>query len=172
MGYSHFSRPAYVPVRYGAIDWIEPLAAYSPSTGFHSVNTSGGSPAAISDSSLASPVALGMFDSVTWIFGWVELNSLTIWLSRVSVLPDHMVCQVMFATPPAADDEPGLAAAVLAGPVLAGAGGPLHAARTSAALAAAIADVTPSARPGRRRGAGPGGRGWPGSHARPPAGIF
>ena len=65
IGYSHFSRPAYVPVRYGAIDWIEPSPAYSPSTGFHSVNTSGGSPAAISDSSLASPVELGMFDSVT-----------------------------------------------------------------------------------------------------------
>ena len=58
-----------MPVRYGAIDWIVPSAAYSPSTGFHSVNTSGGSPAAISDSSFASPVALGMLDSVTWIFG-------------------------------------------------------------------------------------------------------
>src|ERR1700688_3751458 len=78
---------------------IVPSAAYSPSTGFHSVNTSGGSPAAISDSSLASPVALGMLDSVTWMLGWVALNSVTIWFSRVRVLPDHMVCQVMFATP-------------------------------------------------------------------------
>ena len=75
-----------------------PSAAYSPSTGFHSVNTSGGSPAAISDSSLASPVALGMLDSVTSMLGWVALNSVTIWFSRVRVLPDHMVCQVMFAT--------------------------------------------------------------------------
>ena len=85
----------------GPCDWIEPSAAYSPSTGFHSVNTSGGSPAAISDSSLASPVALGMLDSVTWMSGWVALNSLTIWLSSVSVAPDHMVCQVMLTTLPA-----------------------------------------------------------------------
>jgi hypothetical protein len=47
------------------IESMEPSAAYSPSTGFHSVNTSGGSPAAISDRSLASPVALGTLDSVT-----------------------------------------------------------------------------------------------------------
>ncbi len=65
IGYIHFSSPAYLPVRYGVSDWIEPSAAYPPRTGFHSVNTSGGSPAAISDSSLASPVALGMLDSVT-----------------------------------------------------------------------------------------------------------
>src|ERR1700689_4605299 len=103
MGYSHFSTPAYWPFRNGVIGSMDPSAAYSPSTGFHSVNTSGGSPAEISDSSLASPVALGMLDSVTWMPGWVALNLLTIWLSSVSVLPDHMVCQVRFTTP---DDEP------------------------------------------------------------------
>ena len=91
-----------------------PSAAYSPSTGFHSVNTSGGSPAAISDSSLASPVALGMLDSVTWISGWVALNLFTIWLSSVKVLPDHMVCQVMSTTP--VDEElPLVDAAVMLG---------------------------------------------------------
>src|ERR1700752_2279334 len=96
---------------------MEPLAAYSPSTGFHSVNTSGGSPAAISDSSLASPVALGMFDSVTWIFGWVALNLSTIGLSSVSVLPDQMVCQVMLTPPPLpAAAEPPLPAVDAAGP--------------------------------------------------------
>src|ERR1700727_1861002 len=31
--------------------------------------------------------------------GWVWLNSVTIWFSRVRVLPDHIVCQVMFTTP-------------------------------------------------------------------------
>src|ERR1017187_5654342 len=98
IGYSHFSRPAYLPVRYGFIDWMAPVAAYSPSTGFHCVNTSGGSPAEISDWSFASPVALGMLDSVTWMVGWVRLNAVTIWLSSVRVAPDHMVCQVMSAT--------------------------------------------------------------------------
>src|ERR1700689_2797172 len=135
MGYSHFSRPAYEPVRYGLNEWIEPSAAYSPSTGFHSVNTSGGSPAAISDSSLASPVALGVLDSVTWMSGWVALNSLTIWLSSVSVLPDHMVCQVMSTTP---DDEE---------PPLDDAAGPEQAARTNAPPAAT---GPPAAPPGAR----------------------
>src|ERR1700722_10087074 len=37
--------------------------------------------------------------------GWVLLNSLTIWLSSVRVLPDHMVCQVMLATVPVPVDE-------------------------------------------------------------------
>src|ERR1700689_3048015 len=146
MGYSHFSRPAYEPVRYGLNEWIEPSAAYSPSTGFHSVNTSGGSPAAISDSSLASPVALGMFDSVTWMPGWVALNLLTIWLSSVSVLPDHMVCQVMFTTP---DEEPPPDDAA----------GPEQAARASPAQAA----ITPgtAARARLAREGGRGGAGGP-----------
>src|ERR1700677_3255506 len=37
--------------------------------------------------------------------GWVLLNSLTIWLSRVRVLPDHMVCQVMLATVPVEEED-------------------------------------------------------------------
>ena len=138
IGYSHFSRPAYEPVRYGLNDWIEPSAAYSPSTGFHSVNTSGGSPAAISDSSFASPVALGMLDSVTWMPGWVALNLLTIWLSSVSVLPDHMVCQVRFTTP---DDEPPPDDAA----------GPEQAARASPAQAAIAAGTAARARLARLR---------------------
>src|SRR5580698_1926599 len=111
-----------------------PSAAYSPRTGFHSVNTSGGSPAAISDSSLASPVELGMLDSVTWMSGWVALNLVTISLSRVSVLPDHMVCQVMSTTPPLAV-EPGLAAGAAVPPQAATASRPAAAASTVTDLA-------------------------------------
>jgi hypothetical protein len=79
---------------------------------------------------LASPVALGMFDSVTWMPGWLLLNALTIWLSSVRVLPDHMVCQVTFTTP---DDELLLDDAAV----------PPQAARTSVALVAIrTVDVT------------------------------
>src|ERR1700722_14439897 len=88
---------------------IVPSAAYSPSTGFHSVKTSDGSPAAISDSSLASPVALGMLDSATWMFRCVGLKWVIIWLRSGGVLPAHIVCQVGFPTPPDdADAEPPL----------------------------------------------------------------
>jgi hypothetical protein len=96
------------------------------------VNTSGGSPAAISDSSLASPVALGMLDSVTWMSGWVASNLLTIWLSSVSVFPDHIVCQVMFTTPPGDEDE--LPPEEAAGPPQAVTARAAHAARASPAL--------------------------------------
>ncbi len=70
--------------------------------------------------------------------GWVALNSLTIWLSSVSVAPDHMVCQVIFTTPPADADEDEEA------PLLAA--GPPHAARASAQAAASTAGTAPSVR--------------------------
>jgi hypothetical protein len=39
------------------------------------------------------------------MFGWVLLNSVTIWFSSVRVLPDHMVCQVMLATVPVEEED-------------------------------------------------------------------
>src|SRR6202051_1247109 len=130
------------------MDWIVPSPAYSPSTGFHSVNTSGGSPAAISDSSFASPVALGMLDSVTWMPGWVALNLLTIWLSSVRVLPDHIVCQLRSTTPVDDEELP-----------LVDAAGPPQAARAIAAQAASTAGTTPRISLALRRTARPGVRG-------------
>ena len=67
--------------------------------------------------------------------GWVWLNSVTIWFSRVRVLPDHMVCQVMFTTPdvdpvPPVEDDVEDAD---------GAAGPPQAARVSTALVASSA---------------------------------
>ena len=35
--------------------------------------------------------------------GWVRLNAVVIWLSSLSVAPDHMVCQVMSTTFPFVD---------------------------------------------------------------------
>src|ERR1700683_3524540 len=148
MGYSHFSRPAYEPVRYGLNDWIWPSGADSPSTGAHPGDAPGGPPAEVADSSLAPPVALGMFDSVTWMPGWVALNLLTIWLSSVSVLPDHMVCQVMFTTP---DEEPPPDDA--AGPEQAARASPAQAAITAGTAARArLARLRPTLRPMLRSG--------------------
>src|ERR1700678_4159188 len=66
--------------------------------------------------------------------GWVLLNSVTIWFSRVRVSPDHIVCQVTFTTP---DADPVLL------PVEVDdadeAAGPPQAARVSTALVASSA---------------------------------
>ena len=77
-----------------------PSAAKEPISGHHSVKTSGGSPAAMLESSLAVLVveSLGMFVSVTWMSGCVALNSVTILLSSVSVVPDHIVHHVRLTT--------------------------------------------------------------------------
>ena len=55
---------------------MSPSAAKEPISGHHSVKMSGGSPAAIVESSLAVLVVaeLGMLVSVTWMPGWVLLN--------------------------------------------------------------------------------------------------
>ena len=64
------------------------------------------------------------------------MNLLTIWLSSVSVALDHMVCQVIFTTPPADEDEEA--------PLLAA--GPPHAARASAQAAVSTLGTAPSVR--------------------------
>src|SRR5271155_3832542 len=64
--------------------------------------------------------------------GWVALNLFTIWLSSVRVLPDHMVCQVMFTTPAGDDEELPLVDA--AGPPQAVTASAAQAARASPAL--------------------------------------
>src|SRR5579875_293781 len=78
---------------------MAPVWAYSPMVGFHSVKTSGGSPAATALRSLASPSALGTLSWVTWILGWVALNSDTICLVMATVAPDHMFHHTTLATP-------------------------------------------------------------------------
>ena len=77
-----------------------PSAANEPISGHHSVNASGGSPAAIDDSSFAVLVVatLGMLVSVTWMPGCVLLNCFTSALTGANDAPDHMVHQVRWTT--------------------------------------------------------------------------
>src|SRR5579875_410190 len=98
-GYIHFWILAYLPVSNCLKDWMAPVWASSPMVGFHSVNRSGGSPAAMALSSLASPSALGTLSTVTWTLDCDELNCAAICLLRVAGAPDHMFHQVMLTVP-------------------------------------------------------------------------